>query len=74
MLSQSYLNNTKCDGCYENEAICYCKESEKSLYNLFDNQIHIIPVFKNHIKHSLNEKPHLQKLYYHLNNILSFIM
>ena len=73
MLSQSYLNNNKCNVCYENEAICYCKEL-KSLYNLFDNQIHIIPVFKNHIKHSLNEKPHLQKFSFHHNNILSIIM
>ena len=74
LLSQSInqVNNTKCDGCYENEAICYCKECEKSLCNICDNQIHIIPAFKNHIKHSLNEMPHLKKLCYHHNNILKF--
>ena len=63
-------NIQKCDGCYENDATCYCKECDKSLCNMCDNQIHIIPAFKNHIRHPLNEIQHFKKLCYHHNNIL----
>ena len=63
-------NIQKCDGCYENDATCYCKECDKSLCNMCDNQIHIIPAFKNHIRHPLNEIQHLKKVCYHHNSIL----
>ena len=62
----------KCDGCFENEAVCYCKECKKYLCNICDNQIHIIPVNSNHLRVSLNDIIKMKKLCYHHQSNLEF--
>ena len=62
----------KCDGCFENEAVCYCKECKKYLCNICDIQIHIIPVNSNHLRVSLNDIIKMKKLCYHHQSNLEF--
>jgi len=62
----------KCDGCFENEAVCYCKECKKYLCNICDNQIHIIPVNSNHLRVSLSDIIKMKKLCYHHQSNLEF--
>ena len=62
----------KCEGCFENEAVCYCKECKKYLCNICDNQIHIIPVNSNHLRVNLNDIIKMKKLCYHHQSNLEF--
>ena len=62
----------KCEGCFGNEAVCYCKECKKYLCNICDNQIHIIPVNSNHLRVSLNDIIKMKKLCYHHQSNLEF--
>ena len=62
----------KCDGCFENDAVCYCKECKKYLCGLCDNQIHIIPVNTNHLRVNLNEIVKIKKLCYHHQSKLEY--
>ena len=55
----------KCDGCFENDSVCFCKECKKYLCHMCDNQIHIIPVNSNHLRVNLNEIIKMKKLCYH---------
>ena len=47
-------NNIKCDGCYENEAIVFCDECNKCYCQKCDEQLHVIPSYRNHNKRQLN--------------------
>ena len=62
----------KCEGCFESEAITFCKECNKLLCSLCDKQIHMIPALSNHIKVNVNEIIKLKKLCYHHNNVLEY--
>ena len=62
----------KCDGCFENDSVCYCKECKKYLCQICDNQIHIIPVNTNHFRASLNDIIKMKKLCYHHQSNLEF--
>jgi hypothetical protein len=62
----------KCDGCFENDAVCFCKECKKYLCGLCDNQIHIIPVNSNHLRVNLNEIVKMKKLCYHHQSKLEY--
>ena len=62
----------KCDGCFENDSVCYCKECKKYLCHMCDNQIHIIPVNANHLRVSLNDIVKMKKLCYHHQTTLEF--
>ncbi len=62
----------KCDGCFENDAVCYCKECKKYLCGMCDNQIHIIPVNSNHLRVDLNDIIKMKKLCYHHQSNLEF--
>ena len=55
----------KCDGCFENDSLCYCKECKKYLCNICENQIHIIPVNSNHLRVNLGDIIQMKKLCYH---------
>ena len=55
----------KCDGCFENDGACYCKECKKYLCNICDNQIHIIPANSSHLRMNINEINKTKKLCYH---------
>ena len=59
------MNPPKCDGCYENDSVCFCKECKKYLCNICDNQIHIIPANSNHLRVNLNDINKTKKLCYH---------
>ena len=50
------INNNiiKCDGCFENEAIIFCDECNKSYCQKCDDQLHIVPSFRNHNRKQLN--------------------
>lgn len=62
----------KCDGCFINSTNIYCKDCEKCLCNSCDNQLHIIPAFKNHEKIPFENLTHLKKLCYHHNFPLKY--
>lgn len=62
----------KCDGCFEGEGVTYCKQCEKLLCNICDNQIHVIPAYRNHERIGLEEMGHLKKLCYHHNLSLKY--
>ena len=62
----------KCDGCFINPVNIYCKDCEKCLCNSCDNQLHIIPAFKNHEKIPYENLTHLNKFCYHHNFPLKF--
>ena len=55
----------KCDGCFENDCICFCKECKKYLCNICDNQIHIIPAHASHLRVNLNDINKTKKICYH---------
>ena len=55
----------KCDGCFENDSVFFCKECKKYLCNICDNQIHIIPANSNHLRVNTNEINKTKKLCYH---------
>ena len=55
----------KCDGCFENDSVCFCKECKKYLCNICDNQIHIIPAHASHLRVNLNDINKTKKLCYH---------
>ena len=55
----------KCDGCFENDSVCFCKECKKYLCQICDHQIHIIPVNSNHLRVNLNDIIKMKKLCYH---------
>lgn len=46
--------NIKCDGCFENDAKIFCEECNKCYCQKCDEQLHIIPSYRNHNKNSLN--------------------
>ena len=62
----------KCEGCFENYAVVYCKECEKAFCPKCDHQLHNIPSYKNHERIALNEMSHLKKMCYHHNSPLKF--
>ena len=47
-------NNIKCDGCFENDALVFCEECNKCYCQKCDDQLHIIPSFRNHNRKQLN--------------------
>ena len=55
----------KCDGCFENDSACFCKECKKYLCNICDNQIHIIPANSGHLRVNINDINKTKKLCYH---------
>ena len=70
--SESNPTLIKCDGCFINSTNIYCKDCEKCLCNSCDNQLHIIPAFKNHEKIPFENLTHLKKLCYHHNFPLKY--
>lgn len=62
----------KCEGCFEGEAVCFCKDCNKLLCSLCDGQIHIIPALRDHQRVPISEILRLKKLCYHHNNILDY--
>ena len=65
-------NPEKCEGCFESDAVCYCKDCNKLFCSLCDGQIHIIPAMRNHQRVPVAEILRLKKLCYHHNNILDY--
>ena len=55
----------KCEGCFENDSVCFCKECKKYLCNICDNQIHIIPANTSHLRVNVNDVNKTKKLCYH---------
>lgn len=55
-INNNIINNNeiKCDGCFENEAIILCEECNKCYCQKCDEQLHIVPSFKNHNKKQLH--------------------
>lgn len=62
----------RCEGCFDYEAICYCKECEKAYCPNCDRTIHSIPAYKTHERMPLTQMMHLKKMCYHHNNPLKF--
>ena len=57
-------NQIKCDGCFENDAICYCVQCGQYYCKICDEQIHVIPVNSTHQKKPLNFVNYFQKKCY----------
>ena len=47
-------NNIKCHGCFENDAFIFCEECNKCFCQKCDDQLHIVPSFRNHNRKQLN--------------------
>ena len=45
--------NIKCDGCFENDAIVFCEDCEKNYCQKCDEQLHIVPSYRNHARKQL---------------------
>ena len=45
--------NIKCDGCFENDAIAFCEDCEKNYCQKCDEQLHIVPSYRNHARKQL---------------------
>lgn len=43
----------KCDGCFENDAVVFCEDCDKNYCQKCDEQLHIVPSYRNHIRKSL---------------------
>ena len=43
----------KCDGCFENDALVYCEDCDKNYCQKCDEQLHIVPSYRNHVRKSL---------------------
>ena len=48
-------NNIKCDGCFENDAMIFCDECNKNYCQKCDDQLHIVPSFRNHVRNNLQQ-------------------
>ena len=66
------INNIKCEGCYTNDSIVFCKECNKNLCQICENQIHVIPLFKEHERVPISNLNIFKKVCYHHNNNLKF--
>ena len=45
--------NIKCDGCFENDALVFCEDCEKNYCQKCDEQLHIVPSYRNHARKQL---------------------
>ena len=45
--------NIKCDGCFENDAFVFCEDCEKNYCQKCDEQLHIVPSYRNHARKQL---------------------
>jgi hypothetical protein len=78
MQNQSYLNQQnqnrfeRCDGCYEGIGNCFCVNCEKIFCKICEDQIHIVPINRNHERVPITDVHHLKKLCYHHNTPLKF--
>ena len=43
----------KCDGCFENDAVVFCEDCDKNYCQKCDEQLHIVPSYRNHVRKSL---------------------
>ena len=66
------INSIKCEGCYTNDSVVFCKECNKNLCQICENQIHVIPLFKEHERIPISNFNILKKVCYHHNNNLKF--
>ena len=66
------INSIKCEGCYTNDSVVFCKECNKNLCQICENQIHVIPLFKEHERIPISNLNILKKVCYHHNNNLKF--
>ena len=64
--------DVKCEGCLEQNAICYCTECKKSFCIQCENQIHTIPAMRNHVRRPIDEMATLKKLCLHHNQVLCY--
>ena len=55
-ITNSVNNNIKCDGCFENDALIFCDECNKCYCQKCEDQLHIVPSFRNHNRKQLNIK------------------
>ena len=53
-INNNMNNIIKCDGCFENDAIISCEECNKCYCQKCDEQLHIVPSFRNHTRKQLN--------------------
>ncbi len=64
---QNLISSQKCEGCFLADAVCFCKECGKAFCPSCDGQIHLVPIYKNHERVSINEMKHLKHLCVHHN-------
>ena len=63
-------NMQKCEGCFNTEILSFCKECGRAYCTKCDNQIHLVPAYKNHQRVPMSEMLHLRHLCIHHNNPL----
>ena len=60
----------KCDGCFENDAIVFCDDCDKNYCQKCDEQLHIVPSYRNHVRKQLIPDNLLDENMSNNNNIL----
>ena len=49
----------KCDGCFENDAAVFCEDCDKNYCQKCDEQLHIVPSYRNHTRKPLLSQDNL---------------
>ena len=66
------INIEKCEGCYQGEGYFYCTNCNKVYCKICDDQLHIIPSFRNHERILIENFSNLNMKCYHHNLPLRF--
>lgn len=68
--SMNQLFNEKCEGCFQGEGIIFCSECGKIYCKTCDDQLHVIPSYRNHERMPLETFSELKLNCYHHNQPL----
>ena len=69
-ISNNQLFTEKCEGCFQGEGIIFCSECSKIYCKTCDDQLHVIPSFRNHERIPLEQLSDLRMNCYHHNQPL----
>ena len=62
----------KCDGCFQGDSSVYCTNCDKFFCKICDDQIHVVPFNRNHVRKDINLLFQYKKNCYHHNQPLLY--
>jgi hypothetical protein len=72
-INNDNLSIKKCDGCYQGDASVYCTNCDKFFCKICEDQIHVVPFNRNHIRKDINLLFQYKKnCYHHTSNPLLY--